>query len=202
MNTVELKGYLRDIQPSHKIGDVEYEKANLIVQRKDGKEDVVSIKFKKFSNLYDENDLVSISGNLRSYSKRIDENKSKVDIYVFTYFDLPEDFNDELNNIVKIDGKVCKLDSIRINSKGQKNIHLTLANNIDMANGKKLNSYIPCVAWDSVASRLTKLGVNSNILVDGELHSREYKKMLENGEYEIRIAHELLIKDFEVIDEI
>ena len=88
MNTIILKGILKNIRPSHKIGDVEYDKADIIVSRKDGKEDILSLKFKKFSNPYKDNDIIELVGNVRSYSS-IEEGKSKVDIHVFTYFDLP-----------------------------------------------------------------------------------------------------------------
>ena len=50
MNTITLKGVLYNIRPSHKIKDVEYDQANLIVPRCDGKEDCISLKFKKEYN--------------------------------------------------------------------------------------------------------------------------------------------------------
>ena len=50
MNEIKLRGLVRDIKPSHSIGDIEYNKANLIVSRDDGTEDVINLRFKKFSN--------------------------------------------------------------------------------------------------------------------------------------------------------
>ena len=38
MNKINVKGLIRNIQPSHVIKDIEYNKADLIVTRKDGKE--------------------------------------------------------------------------------------------------------------------------------------------------------------------
>ena len=52
MNKITLKGKLKNTQFSHKIGDVEYNKSNLVVMREDGREDIIDIKFKKFSNPY------------------------------------------------------------------------------------------------------------------------------------------------------
>ena len=60
MNTIVLKGIIKNITPSHTINDVEYCKADLIVTRKNGKEDVLSIRFKKFSNPYKDNQLISL----------------------------------------------------------------------------------------------------------------------------------------------
>ena len=43
-----------------------------------GKEDVVDIKFKSLSNKYKENDLITLVGNLRTYSQQISETKRGV----------------------------------------------------------------------------------------------------------------------------
>ena len=51
MNEVKLKGIIRNIQYSHNIGDITYDKAELIVNRSNGQEDLINIKFKRFSNL-------------------------------------------------------------------------------------------------------------------------------------------------------
>mgnify|MGYP003311893088 CR=1 FL=1 len=76
MNEIIVKGIIKDIQYSHNIGEIEYNKANLLVKRDDGTEDVLTVKFKKFSNKYKENDLVELRGNIRSFScKENDKNK-------------------------------------------------------------------------------------------------------------------------------
>ena len=115
---------------------------------------------------------------------------------MFTYFDFPE--QEELQgfkNQFLIDGRICKVEPIRVLDNDKSLIHFTLANNI-MAGGKKLNSYLPCIAWGQVAKRVEKLNKNDFIFAIGELKSREYKKPLDDGQFEIRVAHELLITDF------
>ena len=52
MNTITLRGVLRNIRPSHTIKDIEFSKAEMLVKRADGKEDVLNVRFKKFSNPY------------------------------------------------------------------------------------------------------------------------------------------------------
>lgn len=205
MNEVILKGIIRDITSSHVINNVEYDQANIIVTRNDGKEDILSLKFKKFSNIYSDGDRVELIGNIRSYSQKISETKNKVSLYVFTYFDTPstdyENYND-ISNEVLLDGRVCKLDTLRMTSNGKANLHFTIANNIISADGsQKLNNYIPCVAWGKLAYALQNLRISDSIQVRGELHSRTYKKQLEDGEIEIRTAHELVVKELEFIDE-
>ena len=61
---------------------------------------------------------------------------------------------------------------------------------------KKLNSYIPCIAWGKEAIALSKMSVNDILSIKGELHSREYKKNLPDGSFEFRVAHECVVKEF------
>lgn len=206
MNRVRLKGVINNIRFSHKIGDVEYNKADLIVRRKDGKEDIITLEFKKFSNPYTEGQEIECIGNVRSYSKKLPDGKNKVEIFVFTYFDKPTepdyDYTENAeaildNNRVVFDGRICKIDEIRTTKDGKQNIHFVVANNIITKNNtQKLNSYIPCIAWGNTAKELSKAAVNDVISIKGEIHSREYKKYISDTDVEIRVAHEVVAIDF------
>lgn len=201
MNKINVKGILKNIQPSHTINDIEYDKADLVVTRKDGKEDILNIRFKKFSNPYKDNQEVSIIGNVRSYSQHLDNGKNKVELYIFTYFD-PAELNEddtEIINKFEIDGRICKMEELRKTKDGKSAIHFILANNLIIEEtNQKLNSYLPCIAWGKLAKEIAQLKVNDRIEVVGELHSREYKKIIdqESGEFEFRIAHECVINSF------
>lgn len=198
MNTQTLKGLIRNIQPSHKIGDIEYDQADLIVSRDNGKDDIITIKFKKYSNKYKEGDLVELTGNIRSYSQKLDNGKNKVSLYVFTYFDIPQ--NDYTNHF-ELDGRICKMDTLRSTKDGKPNLHFIIANNLIIEEtGQKLNSYLPCIAWGNLAKKIDELTINDKVKLTGEFHSREYKKMLDKDEFEFRVAHELVIQSFEVLD--
>jgi primosomal replication protein N len=202
MNTIKLKGILTNVAPSHEIGNVEFCKANMLVKRVDGREDLINIRFKKFSNPYNDGQEISLSGNIRSYSSKLENGKNKVDLYVFTYFDIPDlNENDQEDiNSVEIDGRICKIEPIRTTRSGKRNIHFILANNLIVSDGtKKLNSYIPCIAWGEVAEQLSALSVNSQIVIKGGLHSREYQKLLPNGESEIRVAHECVVTSINIL---
>lgn len=204
MNKIILKGRIQNIQPSHTIQDIEYDKADLIVPRNNGKEDILNIRFKKFSNLYTNDQEVSLVGNVRSYSKQLEDSKNKVELYVFTYFDQPElDENDcEIVNKFTIDGRICKMNELRTTNDGKHNIHFILANNLIIENSnQKLNSYLPCIAWGKLAREISNLKVNDKITVTGELHSREYKKILnDSGDFEYRVAHECVISSYEITE--
>ena len=199
MNTITLKGFIKDIRPSHKIENTDFDKANLIVKRDSGVEDIIDIKFKRFSNKYKENDEISITGNIRSYSYKVKDNKNKVNIYVFTYFDRPET---DYSNKVVFDGRICKINGLRVTKNGKHNTHFIVANNIALENStKRLNSYIPCIVWGKAAKEASQLKVSDKIRIEGELHSREHRKKLSNGEVEISVAHEVFVTHFEVIND-
>ena len=200
MNRIVLRGIIKNIEPSHTIDDIIFNKAKVICRRDNGQEDIINLSFKSFSNKYKENDEICISGNLRSYSYKIDEETNKVVVYVFTYFDIPED-TDFTHNTVEIDGRICKINKLRTTKNGKHNLHFILANNILSNDGnKRLNSYIPCIVWGKLAREMSQLNVNSRIKLKGSLQSREHKKVHKNGNIEIRVAHELLITEYEVIE--
>ena len=200
-NRIELKGTIRNIQPSHTVNNIEYNKAELVVSRKDGNEDVLNLKFKRFSNPYEEDQQAELIGNIRSYSRQIDETKNKVEVYVFTYFDRPENELESCNSFV-VEGRICKINELRTTQNGKHNIHFILANNICTDNmSRKLNNYLPCVVWGKTARECENLAVNDKVRIKGELHSRSYKKTFENGEIEFRVAHELVVTEIEVLNE-
>ena len=197
MNEIILSGTIKNIQHSHSIGEVEFDKAQLICTRDNGREDVINLKFKSFSNPYKNNEQISIKGNIRSYSYKTEDDGNRVMIYVFTYFDQPS--QEEVDG-AKIDGRICKINPLRKTKSGKQNIHFIIANNLhSQDNTKRLNSYIPCIAWGSVAKKIQDLSVNTKIKLIGQLHSREHKKRMGNGELEIRLAHEFVVTSFEVI---
>lgn len=195
MNTVAIKGYIRDIEFSHDVGEIEYDKATVVCPGVNGKEDdLFLIRFKKFCNKYKEGDLIEFKGNLRSYSIK-DGDKSNVQIYIFTYFDLPDIVCGDVN----IDGRICKIDELRTTKSGKNYIHFILANNI-FTKSSKINSYIPCTAYGEVAEKLSNNKVNDFLNIKGEFHSHEFKKRLDSGEIEFRVAHEVIVKEFDVVE--
>lgn len=200
MNEVKLRGSIRDINYSHTINDVRYGKANLIVPgAKD--EDIISLVYKEHTNHYKNGDFVELSGNLRSYSQQLSDNKNKVSIYVFTYFDIPK-FDDgiELDNFVHIDGRICKIDGLREHSNGIPSLSFVLANNIFLDGGRgKINNYIPVISWGVDAEKLSKHKVGDKISILGKVHSRTYKKYI-GEDLEIRTAHELVLNSFEEVE--
>ena len=200
MNKIILKGIIKNISFSHKINDTVYNKADIIVKRKDGKEDIITICYKDIAVKYNEDQEISLTGNVRSYSKKL-EDRNKVSVYVFTHGDSPIGEIETFNS-VEIDGRICKLDKVRKTKDGKNNLHFILANNIFVeAKDQKINSYIPIVVWGEDAFDVEKLSVGDKITIKGELHSRYYKKYQDDGNFEIRVAHEVSAKTVKIEDD-
>ena len=122
--------------------------------------------------------------------------KIESNFYVFTYFDKPEEIS---NNLLNLDGRICKIDTLRYSKSGVPYVHFILANNIFTNDGKKINSYIPCICYSENANKIISLGVSAKIKIVGEFHSHTYKKTLDNGEIEFRVAHEATVKTIEEV---
>ena len=187
MNTITLQGIIKNIQYSHNIGDIEYYKADLLVDRGNGKEDIVKLKFKGFSCNCNEGDMISLKGNVRTFNHK-ENDKNKVDIFCFTYFDKPEE---EINNKVELDGVICKINNLKKTYLGKDVYDFIVVNSID-----RLHSYLPCVAWGKQAKEIAKLPIGTKITIEGELRSREYKKYIDEVNFDIKIAHELNVSKY------
>lgn len=185
MNQITLQGIIKDIKFSHYVKDIEYYKANLLVKKDNDKEDIIPLKFKRFCCLYQDGDLINLTGNIRTFSTK-DENKSHVDVYVFTYFDLPEE---EKINVIQLDGNICKKGELRKTKNGLDVIDFIVANNL-ISNEQIFNTYIPIVAWGKQAKEINKMNVGDNINIEGHFSSRTYKKKI-NDTFEYRMAYEV-----------
>lgn len=216
MNKIRIEeGIVLDISPSHNVDDVQYDRMSILVKNSNGKESVLTLKYKHFDNkFYKVGNRVNCIGELRSHSKKLPNGKNKVDIYVSTSFDSLNDSlfltSDLFPSSVIIDGAICSKEPLRELNSGKCNIHFILANNFSVdCNGKevsdgselvgfKYNSYIPCIAWGKLAKRIDEIPIGTKILInDGELRSREYIKKTDTGD-EIKVCHELYVKSYKV----
>lgn len=192
-----LTGIIKNITHSHNVNDIEYCKADLIVPGYKGSDDIIDLRFKKCLTPNINNDLISLTGTVRSYSYKVSENKNKVQIYVFTYFDKP--FDTTINNKVQLSGRICKIDPVIITRSGKSCVHAILANNIFVQEQDiKINNYIPIVFWGNLCNKASSFKINDQLQIIGQLHSRTYTKTYEDGSIEIKTAHEVVVLNYEI----
>lgn len=91
-------------------------------------------------------------------------------------------------NSICLDGYICKAPINRTTPGGRIITDLLVAVN----HSSKASSYIPCICWGSVATRIAEeCAVGDHIYLRGRIQSRLYSKQVEEGVYEDRIAYEV-----------
>lgn len=129
--------------------------------------------------------LLMMTGQVRSYNKVVDgAGRLMVTLFAQNISEAQE--NDTLNKVTLV-GALCKPPVYRSTPFGREICDMMLA--VNRAFGK--SDYIPCIAWGRNAQYAARFSVGDRISLTGRLQSREYQKLLENGEYMTRNAYEV-----------
>ena len=144
-------------------------------------------------------------GQFRSYNKTDEYGKTHLELFLFAKrVDIREskdgvkkslikllNGDNFVNNLVFIDGYLCKKRELRTTPSGTKICDLIIA--VNRSCGK--TDYIPCIAWEKVAEWTQNLEVGSHVKIYGRIQKRDYyKKSSENpkrGKW--KIAYELSV---------
>ena len=98
-------------------------------------------------------------------------------------------------NIVELEGNICKTPIYRKTPSGRDICDLLIATNRE--NGK--SDYIPCIVWGAVAVGCANLAVGTRVKGIGRFQSREYLKHYADGTEEVKTAYEVSINKLEVV---
>ena len=124
-----------------------------------------------------------------------EDDKSHLEVTVFVKEVL---LYEKDENNVELDGFICKEPVYRETPFGRQITDLIVASNRER-NFK--SDYIPCIAWGRNAIRASEFNVGTRVKVLGRLQSREYKKKIDDGTYEVRTAYELSAYMIDVVEE-
>lgn len=195
MNTVEVCGWF--VQKLYKHHETHGEKmfaGSIAVPRLSGVNDIVSVTVP--SRLYGlvsglQDGLVWLKGELRSYNKSFNgKNQLRLTLYVQE----ADAALDCTQNDVQISGFVCKKPEYRITPFGREVCDVMIA--VHLQHGK--SAYIPSIAWGRNAKLLSLYHTGDPIAVSGRIQSREYQKVLDNGETITRTVQEVSIFKLDV----
>ena len=129
--------------------------------------------------------LLLMSGQVRSYNKVV-EGAGRLMVTLFVQSVTRTNDNETMNR-VELSGTMCKPPMYRSTPFGREICDMMLA--VNRAFGK--SDYIPCIAWGRNAQYASRFHVGSQVHISGRLQSREYQKLMENGEYVTRNAFEV-----------
>ncbi|EQK41323.1 OB-fold nucleic acid binding domain protein [[Clostridium] bifermentans ATCC 638] len=199
-NIVNLRGELEEeLTFSHEIFGEKFYSARIRIHRLSDTYDVLPItiseRLLEEVNL-NENNLVDLVGQLRSYNKNID-NKNKLVLTVFAREIKVVDGEAKDPNNIFLDGYICKDPIYRKTPLGREIADLLVA--INRPYNK--SDYIPSIVWGRNAKFAKNLKVGDRIQMWGRVQSRDYEKKLENGEIEKRVAYEVSISKIKKLDE-
>ena len=142
--------------------------------------------------------LIMVTGQFRSYNRH-EERKNRL---VLSVFAREIEFVDEIEesaktNQIYLDGYICKEPIYRKTPLGREIADLLLA--VNRPYGK--SDYIPCILWGRNAKFCENIETGAMVKLSGRIQSRKYEKKQADGTVEEKVAYELSVSKFSVIDE-
>lgn len=187
-NFVSVAGKLQGLEISHKIYGEAFYTFFVECERLSDKSDVLPVTVSERLLLRHplcEGLSVGVKGQLRSYNKLVD---GKVRLYL-TIFARDIEENADAQNEIELTGFVCKPPVYRVTPFGREITDMLIA--VNRAYNK--SDYIPCIVWGRNARYAANFEVGDKINLFGRVQSREYEKVLENGDKIQRTAYEVSI---------
>ena len=126
---------------------------------------------------------LAVTGELRSFNNHRG-NGPKLVLTVFVR-EL-EGWDGEDQNLVRLQGALCRPPKLRCTPLGREIADLMLA--VNRRCGR--SDYLPCICWGTLARRAERWDTGQRLHLEGRLQSREYTKITEAGS-EIRTAFEV-----------
>ena len=204
-NKVTLSGEIvSNFEFSHECYGEGFYTAMLASDRLSGKKDIIPIMVSdRIVDVEAEwiGRFAKVSGQFRSYNKH-EGGRRHLELSVFARefkeieFEHEEPGNGNDENLIFLDGYICKLPTYRETPTGREIADILLA--VNRPYGK--SDYIPCIAWGRNARFASGLGVGTRLQVDGRIQSREYQKRISDDETVTKIAYEVSVSRMEVIE--
>ncbi|MBE6036953.1 MAG: single-stranded DNA-binding protein [Clostridiales bacterium] len=197
-NRAELQGRVLTVPVfSHRSYGENFYRLLLGVARKSGFIDRIPVIVSErilWNREPEEGDVIDIEGQIRTYNEPAGE-RSRLNIVVFAreLSACPAGTEPDDRNQITLEGFICKPPVDRLSPLGRELCDIMLA--VNRAYNK--SDYIPCIAWGRNARYSGGLPVGTKLRIQGRIQSREYRKKLEDGTAETRIAYEVSVLHLE-----
>lgn len=134
---------------------------------------------------------IRVSGQIRSFNSRTEHTRR---LMISVFAEMLELCDCEPDNQVILTGSICKPPVFRRTPLGREICDVMLAVNRPYRRA----DYLPCIFWGTTAQEISVLDVGTVLTVEGRLQSREYVKVLGEGN-ERRVAYEISAVAAEVL---
>ena len=141
-----------------------------------------------FKDAFSEGSKVEIVGEVRTRNFEKEDGRRGCEVYVFVK-EVNEYSGRDINEVY-IDGYICKEPIYRTTPSDREICDLLIANNRERS---RKSNYIPCIAWGRHAQRMAGAGIGDKLECKGRLQSREYTKVIDEDNKEIKVAYEVSI---------
>ena len=199
-NIVNLKGTIENnLQFSHEIFGEKFYTTKIKINRLSESYDVLPITIsERLLEEVDlnENKLVKVTGQLRSYNKNID-NKNRLVLTIFVRDIKQEEEDNKDPNSIFLDGYVCKEPIYRKTPLGREITDLLVA--INRPYNK--SDYIPSIVWGRNAKFARNLNVGDRIQIWGRIQSRFYEKKIDEETTVKKVAYEVSVSKIKKVEE-
>ena len=191
-NTATVTGRLDGpLTENHVIMGQTFYTGTILVSRLSGNVDAITITIPgRLLGSLDASTLagpITVTGQVRSYNKPVDG----VGRLVVTLFarDIQKAKTQDTENSITLEGNLCRPPIYRSTPFGREICDVMLA--VNRSFGK--SDYIPCICWGRNAKWVGLMSVGDHIRANGRLQSRQYDKLLEDGQIVTRTAYEVSI---------
>lgn len=177
-NTVFLTGVITQCESDNGIY-----KCKINIPRKSNNIDIVPVEIP--ATLYDNNDirdddLVMIAGVMRSRNTFINGRNNHLEIYAHA-LEVKKADEEEMGNLlntnfVRLEGYICRKNTMRRKENMRPILSTLLAYNRTASGNHKDSDYIPCVFWGENAEVINEHSTGDRLLLDGRFQSRTYFK--------------------------
>lgn len=188
-NHVILRGTLTGLPEfSHENHSRKFYRFSLEVERLSGTTDILPVMAAE--DVLEAMDLfcggrIEVEGQLRSFNSRAASGRRLV---ISVYASALTTSDDAPENLVELTGTICKEPVFRRTPLGREICDVMLAVNRPYHR----TDYLPCILWGRTAQEISQLPVGARIALSGRLQSRDYIKVLPEGN-ERRTAYEVSV---------
>ena len=127
---------------------------------------------------------ILVTGQVRSFNQ---VNETGRHLMISVYAESLELTDEEPDDRVTLTGTLCRDPIYRRTPLGREICDGMLAVN----RGYRRTDYLPCIFWGRTARQIAALSAGARITLTGRLQSREYSKLLPDGETVTRTAYEI-----------
>lgn len=200
-NKVMLSGYIEGkFEFDHELYGEKFFRTRIVVERLSGVQDFIPIMVSERMIDAEEHwsgEKVQVIGQIRSYNKYNDGEKTRLLIYVFLHEIERAYADDYYANEVYLEGYLYKEPSYRRTPLGRELSDVIMAVN----RSYRKSDYIPCICWGRNAKFVSGLSVGTKVKLWGRFQSRNYIKKISDTESENRTAYEVSISKLDVEEE-